>query len=129
MKTPRLSVWSLGIGHLLVIGAWSLVILFLTPTEPAKLLHLRIVPPPRRVHVTDHAGLPLRRAEPVVGLSHRLVIVVGGDDLAVAAVGEELQRLVALAVVPVHDHHVLTQALPRAGPGAVDEVVRALDGV
>ena len=73
--------------------------------------------------------IPTTPLTPFADSSHsahflQVVVVVPGDHLPMAAVGEELQGLVPLAVVPVHDHHVLVKPLPRAGPRAVDEVVR-----
>ena len=49
--------------------------------------------------------------EPVVPVGHRAV-VVAGQDLSVASVGEEFEAIVALAVVPIDDDDVFVEALP-----------------
>src|SRR5687768_3759956 len=86
--------WSLGLGHCSFRPA---------PHSFGELLDLPVVVPPGRVHVTDDALARLRRRrQPVLRLAEAGVVVVGRDDLAVAAAGEELEALVPLAVIPVH---------------------------
>src|SRR5262245_48989244 len=68
---------------------------------------------PRGVHDADEAAHLARGGEPVPDLLDRAV-VVAGDQERMAAVGEELQALLACAEVPVGDDDLGVDAIPRA---------------
>ena len=77
---------------------------------------------PRRVHHAGDAGDFFRGVEPVADLLG-FAVVIAGDDLAVAAVGEEFQALVSLPEIPRHNNHVAVQSLPRTSEVAVHKIV------
>src|SRR5438105_4064746 len=81
------------------------------PHDLRVLLDLRIVVPPRRVHEPDDPVDLLRSGQPVA-VAVEGAVVEPGDDLPVAAVGEESQRLLTLPVVPVDDGDSPIQAFP-----------------
>src|SRR5574340_1078830 len=85
-----------------------------------------VVRSPGGVHGANEAGEALAGLAPGLHLGAVVVggvVVVPAEHLLVAPHGEPVEVPASEVTGPVGDTHLLRQALPRGGPGAVDEVV------
>src|SRR6266481_2225371 len=69
---------------------------------------------PGGVHVTDDALEGPGGAQPVAELAG-LSIIIAGDELAMAALGEEFQAGATHLEIPRHDDHIACKPFPGAG--------------